>query len=172
MKLYIACTEEVKNKITSNNCVTAKEFSGARGYIPLAVSAEQAVQLLFASRHAPHKAATEPGIFVQMLVLEIAQGTLDDMMTWKIVNENENYNPPAYRMTIDALPLEMGTFHKWELKPPGIELWAEWALKFKWSYFDGKCKGCLATSRVWGDRRGSWWCAPCWNEHFVSDDAA
>ena len=172
MKLYIACTEKFAEKIASNNCVTAKEFSAAGGYIPLAVSEEQAVQLLFASRHAPHKAATETGIFVQMLALEMSEDTFDDMIMYKMVNENRNYNPPAYRMTIDALPLQMGTLYKCELKPLGIQLWAEWALKFKASYFDGKCKGCDATSRVWSDGRGSWWCAQCWNQHFVSDDAA
>ena len=171
MKLYLACREEIAKKMMANNCVMAKEFSGAHGYIPLAVSIEQAVQLLFASRHAPHKAATEPGICVQMLELEMPQGTFEDMITCKIVEENENYNPPAYRMRIDELPLEMGTFKKYEVPPPGIELWAEWALKFKGSYFDGKCKECGATARVWTDG-WSWWCAQCWNQHFVSGDAA
>ena len=108
-KFYIACGEEMAMKIESKTCVTAHDFSGSAGYIPLAANEQQALQLLFASKHAPHKAATEAGICLQMLALEMAQTKFDEMMATNMLKENANYNPPAYRMITEKVPLDMIT---------------------------------------------------------------
>ena len=52
------------------------------------------------------------------------------------------------------------------VKPTGIELWAEIALKFKVSWEFGKCKVC-GEERVWRGSDQKWYCAHCWNAYLV-----
>ena len=176
VKVYLACTDELETKIKSSNEVSATFFGWRGEFIPLGRSQEQAVELLFASKQGPHEAANTGGTIVHMLVLEMSERDFNELVDAKVMKKNPNYTGGAWRWKVSSVPLgETVDFTWYDLllpEPLGLERWAMWALKFKVILCGGECETCGGpVAAVWRNNNSSpWYCASCWNQHFVDQE--
>ena len=171
MKFYLVATEDMAKQMQECCCVKPCHFGSECKYIPAATYEHGALELFFASRHAPPQAATEGGLILWMLEFELPDHYIAQLFSEEKIVLNRRYNPPAVRLTVDLMCPSRDVPFKWSMhrleSPLGVDEWARMALRFRPFHEAGTCVQCEQKTSVWQSTQSTgykWYCGKCWNE--------
>ena len=85
MKMYLVATDEVAYQMEECSCVKPSDFGSKCKYISAATSEFGALQLFFASGHAPPQAATEGGLNFLILEFELPDAHVVQLFSEQII---------------------------------------------------------------------------------------
>ena len=85
MKFYLVATEDMAKQMQECCCIKPSHFGSKCKYIPAATSGFGALQLFFASGHAPPQAATEGGLNFLILEFELPAAHVVELFSEQIV---------------------------------------------------------------------------------------